>query len=373
MLFRFAMVALAVFLFAGSVYAMDPSAQSRELEAAIEHLQKSGAQVHRNGSYMFSAIVAGPMDDSSAVRKRQASYTLNLMGAKATRETLDAMLVLPQIDSLYLGSEFKRTNEAWDAISQLGELRHLYLIDDLNDADFPRLAQFENLKVLSIRLGRFDPRQLWYLEAMHRLESLALSIDQAPEAPYFQYLPQIPNLRHLEVTSTINLPASLDGIQQVRTLTSLEINVQHTSVHNLAVIRQLVLLDRLHLSGVQLRSDDFEALRGLPKLEHLVLYDCDLAASGKMLLPNLSHLKSLQATQTKLDDQAIESLSKLPELTDLTVRDAPLTDACLPALAKSAGLQAIELHETQITSKGAAWLEAQRPDLIIRITETATP
>ncbi|MEW4454196.1 hypothetical protein AB1L30_16095 [Bremerella sp. JC817] len=343
------------------------SEDSHELDAAIDHLQQSGARVHRNGSYRVTIMVAGNEEVQDEI---PASYSLNLMETPSTPETLDAILVLPQVESLYVGSEFERTAEAWDALTQLGELKHLYLIDDLCDADFPRLAQFENLDVLSLRLGGFAPDQMWYLETLSQLETLSLTVDRKLFRNYLSGLPEIPNLNHLEVTILNDSPISFQGVEHLRSLKSLEINAKNQPASELRSIGQLPNLQRLQLAHVRFEPEDLSLLHELNHLEHMVLYSCDLPDIDGADLARLHELQRFDATRTRLTDDAIRRLAMLPKLTHLSIRNAPITDGCLRAIAASPHLQSVRLHATSVSPEGAQWLQEARPDLSFSYGET---
>ena len=364
---RWALFLLASVAFATSLQAEIPSPDSHQLDAAIEHLQQAGARVHCNGSYRVTIMIAGNEEIQDEI---PASYSLNLMGTMATPETLDAILVLPQIESLYVGSEFKRSHEAWDTLTQLGELKHLYLIDDLRDADFPRLAQFENLDMLAFRLGGFSPDQMWYLETLSQLESLSLTIDRKLGRAYLQGLPEIPNLNHLEVTIQNDSPVSFAGVENLRSLKSLEINARNQPANELRTLGQLPELRRLQLSHVRFENEDLALLHEWKQVEHLVLYSCDLPDIDGADLARMHNLQQFDATRTHLTDDAIRRLVMLPRLTHLSVRNTPISDGCLQAIAASPHLQSVRLHATSVTPHGAQWLQQARPDLQFSYGET---
>lgn len=362
--FRTAVSLGALLLCAAWVQTSFAEKDNYELRAAIELLEEGGAKVHRNGQVEIDIVIHAPgQKDQVTQTKLPATYTLNVMEMPSTAENLDAIMVLPEVDSLYLGSSFQRTTEAWDTLVKLGELKNLYVIDDLTDADFPRLAEFAELDMLAIRLGEFSPSSLWYLETMYQLESLSLTVEESLEGDYFRHMPRIPELRHLELSLLTEEPISLKGIENLATLNSLEIHSQKLKGANLAPIGQLLRLERLSLSAVNFSEADLAMFSSLKQLEQLSLFRCDLPSTGTEQLSQLSNLRRVDLNRVPLTDTMVADIAEMPKLSHLYVQDAPLTDACLRSLAQSASLKMVRLSGTEVTSEGVAWLRKERPDL----------
>lgn len=341
-----------------------------ELQSAIEVLEHSGAEVHRNGQVQIDIVVPGlGQADQVTTARLPSTYTLNVMGMESSPENLDAMLVLPEVDSLYLGPEFERTETAWNTLNKFGELKNLYIVDRLTNADLPQVAQFQELNLLAIRLGNFSPDNLWYLEAMHGLETLSLSVDQPLPPNYLNSMPAIPNLKHLELAFLADQKVSLAGIERLNSVTSIELDAQEHPVGNLSTIGQLSNLERLNLSSVQFDASDMQMFGELSQLQHLALFHCDLPASGEQHFARMRNLRRIDLNQVALTDAMLVQLAKLPQLTHLYVRGAPLTDEALPAIAASPSLKTIRLSGTKITPEGAKWLREQRPELNFVLTQ----
>lgn len=341
-----------------------------ELSAAIKVLEDNGAKVHRNGQVHVDIVVPGLGQADHVTQERlPATYTLNVMGMEASRENLEAMLILPEVESLYLGPEFKRSAQVWDTLNKFGELKNLYVIDSLTDADFPRLAQFEGLNLLAIRLGKFSPEGLWYLESLYGLETLSLTIDQPLAENYMRSMPQIPNLRHLELAILSAQCVSLVGIENLTSLTSLEVNAQNQPVGNLTAIGQLSHLERLNLSGVDFTSNDMQMFADLGRLKYLTMFQCELPATGEENLARMRNLRQIDVNQVPLTDGMLKELAKLPHLTHMYVRGAKLTDASLAEIARSPSLKTIRFSGTAVTAEGAKWLRENRPDLNFVLTD----
>ncbi len=360
----------ALLLCAGWAWAEYGDQDPYELSSAIKVLEDNGAKVHRNGQVQIDIVVPGLGQGDQVTKARlPVTYTLNVMGMKSSPELLDAMLVLPEVDSLYLGADFDRNEPAWDTLNKFGELKNLYIIDDLTDADLPRVAQFEELNLLAIRLGKFSPESLWYLEAMYRLETLSLTIDHPLSENYMESMPQIPNLRHLELAILSGQQVPLNGIENLASLTSLEVNAQSQSVGNLNAIGQLSNLERLNLSGVDFAASDMQMFAELSQLQHLTMFQCELPATGDQHLGQLQNLRRIDLNQVPLTDGMLSQLANLPHLTHLYVRGGELTDKSLVAIARSPSLKMIRLSGTHVTPMGVKRLRENCPDLNIVLTE----
>lgn len=370
MLVRSAISLWALLLCAGWVSAEFGDKDPYELSAAIKVLEEDGAKVHRNGQVHVDIVVPGlGQADHVSQQRLPATYTLNVMGMQASSENLEAMLILPEVESLYLGPEFKRSEQVWDTLNKFGELKNLYVIDSLTDADFPRLAQFEGLNLLAIRLGKFSPESLWYLESLYGLETLSLTIDQPLAESYMQSMPQITNLRHLELAILSAQRVSLAGIENLTSLTSLEVNAQSQPVGSLNEIGKLSHLERLNLSGVDFTSSDMRMFAELGQLKHLSMFQCEMPATGEENLEQMRNVRRIDFNQVPLTDGMLSKLAKLPHLTHLFVRGAKLTDASLVEIARSPSLTTIRFSGTAVTAEGADWLREKRPDLNFVLTD----
>lgn len=160
----------------------------------------------------------------------------------------------------------------------------------------------------------------------------------------------------------------------------------------------------LHLTGAELRGDDFPVIGGLAYLETLVLSqtlvaDDDLAPLGKLArlkelslwetgvtgagvahlaglasiqelvlggtkltdadlrhLERLETLRHLNLARTDIGDPGLQHLAKLPRLDTLKLAETQITDAGLRLLRGMESLRALTLDQTKVTEAGIAWL-----------------
>ncbi|RCS41262.1 hypothetical protein DTL42_22100 [Bremerella cremea] len=333
--------------------------ESPEIRQAILHLQGNGARVH------FNMPRTGAFRPANAQREKEYSvpYTVNLYEMKATAENLSALLVLPQVERLYLSNEFDRSDRTWKTLSQFGELQHLSIMDSLKNEDIEHIAEFSNLQSLEIRLGDVDSSYLWYLEELRNLQRLSIHVDGDDEAS-FTSLPNMPKLSQLILHLHGTKPVSLDGIENLKELRSLNVNARAIQGSELKGIAKLSHLQLLTLANAEFAASDLEMMfQQLKGLEYLNFTNCKLGTNDLSALKNLSKLQRLQVYNTPIDDDSLATLVDLPELNYMYVRGSDITDDGLKHLAKMPKLNRVYLYHTKVTPEGVKWINEQRPKM----------
>lgn len=319
--------------------------ESPEIRKAIQTLQKNGAHVDFYENY-----------------EESTSYYVNLYATKASDDNLQALLVLPRVERLWLGANFELSPRSWGTLTQLGELEHLHLFGDPTDDDLAQLALFTNLVSLQLNGQRYTPQGLWYLEELTRLEQLSLKLDGDCE-PYFTYLARLPNLSQLSVYDPDAKTASLNGIEKLKKLNTLAVNFGKIEGDALQSVADLPLLKNLTITNATFAEKDLDVFRKLRLLEHLSLHYCEFPDSNLEAFEGLEKLQHLSISNTNLIDEALAHLSKLPSLNYLHLNLTPITDEGLKHLHLARGLETLHLRSTEVTAEGVAALSAAVPNL----------
>lgn len=339
----FSLAAMTIGL--SSAAADDRDYESPEIRKAIQLLEKNGAHVQFYQNY----------DD-------QTSYYVNLYATKANPENLQALLVLPKIERLWLGANFELSPLTWSTITQLGELQHLHVFGSPTDADLMQIAQLSNLISLQLGGNNFSPAGLWYLEELTLLEQLTLKIDGNCE-PYFAYLARLPNLNQLSIYDPNSKEVSLKGIENFAALRTLSINFGHIPGSALKTIPQIASLKALTLTNVSFNGKDMEIFRKLKQLEHLNLHHCEFPSDNFTALEGLVNVQHMTISHSNLIDDAMTTLGGLPGLNYLYLNLTPITDTGLKNLKDAKGLETLHLRSTDVTQAGVDWLSEELPNL----------
>ncbi|RCS41261.1 hypothetical protein DTL42_22095 [Bremerella cremea] len=330
--------------------------ESPEIKQAIEYLRKQGATVN------FYSTTLGRIGDPFRI-KQEVTYYINIHSMVPNPENLAALLVVPKVDRLSVGPNFKRDQLAWNTLAQLSEITTLSISGDLQEYDLPNIARFSNLKTLTLQqANNLNPEDLWYLEELTSLKRVSLSLDE-DGAPYFDYLARVPHLEDVSLSLSRDKPVSLAGIQKLEHLVSLSIDAQDVPGTDLQEVGQLSQLTSLNLLRTFLRPEEMEIFRGLNKVTYLNLYRCHFKDNPVDAFEGMTSLERIQLSSNDMTDAVFLPLSKLPKIRYMYVRGSKITDEGLAHLHKAKSLRMIQLSSTDITQAGVDALAKALPTL----------
>ncbi|WP_158265282.1 hypothetical protein [Blastopirellula marina] len=332
--------------------------ESPEIGKAIEHLRQNGATV---SFYPMQFMQAG----NPFANREEITYYINVHSMIPTEENLAALLVIPKVDRLTVGPNFKRDQAAWDTLAQMSEITTLSISGDLQEFDLPNVARFANLNNLTLlRANNLDAEDLWYLEELTELSRLSLSLN-SDGAAYFDYLARLPKLDDLSLSLPAGKPVSLEGIQKLDRLNSLSIDAQEILGTDLRAVGQLSQLNSLNLLRAILTPKDMEIFRELDKLTYLNLYRCHFKDNPVDAFEGLTSLERVQLSSNDMSDDILKPLGKLPRIRYMYVRGSKVTDQGLEHLHNARSLRMIQLSSTDITQAGVDSLAKSLPTLQI--------
>ncbi len=333
--------------------------ESPEIGKAIQHLRQNGATVS------FYPMQFMQLGNPFSAPRDEITYYVNIHSLVPTEENLAALLVIPKIDRLTVGPNFKRDQAAWDTLAQMSEITTLSISGDLQEFDLPNIARFTNLNSLTLlRANNLHAEDLWYLEELTELKRLSLTLN-GDGAPYFDYLARLPNLDDLSLSLPSNHAVSLEGIQKLDRLVSLSIDAQEIRDNDLQAVGKLTQLNSLNLLRAFLRPEEMEIFRGLDKLTYLNLYRCHLKDNPVDALEGMTALERVQLSNNDMTDAVLKPLGKLPRIRYMYVRGSKVTDEGLEHLHKTRSLRMIQLSSTDITQAGVDALSKSLPTLQI--------
>lgn len=110
---------------------------------------------------------------------------------------------------------------------------------------------------------------------------------------------------------------------------------------------------------------DLEQLKGLRRLEVLLLDDTLVTDAGMATVASFSSLRELSLYRTRVGDLGVEHLRTLPKLSKLELSYTPLDDAGLDHLPALKELKSVSLYGTLATEAGFTKLHQAMPRLKI--------
>src|SRR5262249_59673 len=144
------------------------------------------------------------------------------------------------------------------------------------------------------------------------------------------HLQGFPRLRSLDLGAQPLTDAALKHIASLSELQELNLNWNKvTPVGVLGLVKGRTGLQRLDLSGVPFRDDDFAALKGLTDLRHLGLRRTLITDNGVAHLKAFPKLRNLSLMHTAVTDTGVANLAALTNLEDLDLDRTAITDAGL--------------------------------------------
>jgi hypothetical protein len=183
----------------------------------------------------------------------------------------------------------------------------------------------------------------WYeaLDRLAGLEELAIRDVAIPDRA-IEHLLAIRGLKRLEINGEKMTDRDIRTISKLTTLEELQIVA--TNVTDLAELRSLTRLKRLHLgSNDLLWRKGLTSIEGLRSLQSLCIVGATKAHGG---IPD----------QARIGDGSLPGIGQLTELRELTIENARIDDRAMREIAAMKSLRQLALPRTGITDKGLVML-----------------
>lgn len=173
-------------------------------------------------------------------------------------------------------------------------------------------------------------------------------------------LPDLPNLRRLDLLGKNDLPAI--GLAPLRSLPQVE-------TLNLACSGDIVShfsnqqgLIQLSLMGRGVTDNCVQLLQSNPRLTAVTLVETITSDALAPHLARLEDLEYLELIDSHISSAGINQLSSLTKLHQLLLVGKEIDDAAVPAIARLKSLRYLSVHNTSISDEGTEQLRQALPN-----------
>lgn len=331
----------------GAINSRSQPQLSKGVQKAVESLKKDKASVnyYRNS-------------------QEKVIFQVNLYSSTSSKENLSNLLILPNIERIYIGRSFELTPQAWSTLAQISELQHFSVHNSLDDEDLAQVAHLTNIKSLHLSGDNFTNAGTWFLEELTQLRQLTLENCNITDSS-FDYLKNMSQLTSLTISSPNNKVKSLHGLGQLRQLDTLTLDFRSADGLVMDEVSKLKKLRSLKLQNLRCKENEISLIGKMPRLEYLTLKDSKFNGEPGLAISKIKPLRSLDISNTNISDADFVHLGKLPNIAYLNLKYTPITDASLKHLYNLKLLRNIDLTGTKVTLSSVKKLKEKFPKLRI--------
>ncbi|HWB95997.1 MAG TPA: hypothetical protein VG672_04830, partial [Bryobacteraceae bacterium] len=240
-----------------------------------------------------------------------------------------------------------------------GTTRQIWDAADLPASDF-------QLHTVNLSTSLIPPADLKRLGALPRLKDLYLSgrtwhnVPVKVTADSLKLLEGLTSLERFILTLPVQveIPIEDPAIANIASLTHLQqLRLAQTRIkgRTLAAFTEMRSLD---LTNTRLDDQGMRSLQGMTHLQKLYAHDALITDEGLQYIRNLHELTELDLYNTRITDAGLVYLKGLTNLRKLNLLGASVTDAGLDQLTGLTKLTELNLYRTQITNSGLEKLKA---------------
>jgi hypothetical protein len=323
-------------------------------------------------------------NDVDLVSEIKTIKRLDLSHTYVTDRGIKQLAQLQQLEELTLNTSEFVTDAAMSHLRANPALRKLIVRGvDITDAGMPYVARLSGLRYLDLSHTMLGDVGLEHLPELSQLEELRLGGDMITGLN-LNFLKLLPKLKKLSFNGIQRRNAGacwtpritdldLDTIGQLTGLEELDLGVGlnlgmggkpaapgggnckvtgglQIGDLGLSKLTTLKNLRRLNLSGARLTPAGLNALKALPQLEHLSLWNC-----------------------SALNDEAAGVLAAIPTLVNLDLSYTPIGDEGLRKLEQLPKLKVLYLTETKVTPEAVSAFRQSHPDTFVSWARRPAP
>jgi Leucine-rich repeat (LRR) protein len=242
----------------------------------------------------------------------------------------------------------------------------------VTDSDLAEVAKIPDLKTLDLSLSRVTDRGLRALRPATGLVDLNLYFAELITDEGLSIVKGSKHLKRLNVRGTKATDTTLEFVSSVPTLESLDIGYAEITDVGIDRLTSMSNLRELTIGGNKLTDAGVHLLRQLPQLTYLDiggsqrtdsgLWSVSLTDVGVESIATLSELKELRMAGTAVSSRSLEKLKGLTKLERLVLQNCKrIGDDSIPVLSAFKTLRVLDLNGTSVTAQGIAELRKNLP------------
>jgi hypothetical protein len=365
----------AIAITGGALYAWAADSPRADVERAVTVL--GGRVVRGPDGNIVEVSLARTWASDNDVEKVADLKTLKRLDLSFTYITdagVQRLGQVPALEELTLDTAEALTDAAASYLRANKSLRKLVLRGvDITDVGMPYLAALTGLKSLDLSHSMIGDVGLESLPALSELEELNLGGTRIT-GTNLNFLRLLPKLKKLSFSGIqrrnagacwtplitdldLNTISLLSGLEDLNLGVGVSLGktgvpvgagncrvtggIQLTDL-GVAKLAKLTRLRRLDISGAKISPAGLSALKKLPQLERLSLWNC-----------------------TALNDSAAPALAALPKLGNIDLSYTSVGDETLKGLATVPDLKLVYLTDTKVTAAGVDAFRKQKPESFV--------
>src|SRR5882724_5587830 len=293
----------------------------------------------------FGLLLSGSLLDNQGLKEisqlaQLRSLELNVNKTSFTNDGLNHLVVLPNLEVLYIALGADVTDSTTNNLAAISRLRDLSVATcDITDLGLRRLINLKHLESLNISGTRITDKGLIDLAKLKQLRAL--------------------DLCQTDITDTgLKAIGALEGLQRLDI--SLCNGITDLGLKHLSTLAKLTAID---LTQSPITDRGVRSLVALKQLESLTLVRLPITGDGLKELEPLAHLKHLNLRMCEsIEDVDLPSVARLKSIEVLDLRGTGITDAGVKELSAMRRLQSLALGDTRVTGTSLGDL-AELPQL----------
>lgn len=311
--------------------------QAREQRAAVHELGEAGYRLlyDHQADHLLSPSVAVYATDE--VRAEQLARYLELPSITPPLVSWPwSLLPLDARHSIVSAQPGKKSELRTDLLARLDGLKHLYLHDlPISCDDWRAISQLDGLEVLFVRSIPVDEHALLCLARLTKLKYLALQDCQLDADALSSAISNHRQLESLDLKLCTISEEAFGKFDRLPQLVALSLESTNLTDAGLArLVARLPHLERLDLSRTSISDHGLVCLRGLAKLQTLIMQDVAVD-SGLEHIAHLRNLAHLDLTFSDASDSGVSHLLGSESLRSLNVKGPHVTESMASKLRQS--------------------------------------
>ena len=242
----------------------------------------------------------------------------------------------------------------------------------VTDVDLVEIAKIPDLKTLDLSLSRVTDRGLRALKPADTIVDLNLYFAELVTDEGMSIIKGWKHLKRPNVRGTKITDTTLKFVASVPTLESLDIGYAEVTDVGLDRLTSMTSLRELTIGGNKLTDAGVHLLRQLPQLTYLDvggeqrtdsgLWSITLTEAGVESIATLAELRELRMAGRAVSAGSLEKLKGLTKLERLVLQNCKrVADDSVPVLSAFANLQVLDVKGTGITEQALADLRKKLP------------